>query len=98
MLPLRGGASQTVPAAIPIAAAAAVSSLVYGLVAAMRDERRRRRWSMTCRLREMDGLAFERHVAKTYRTYRTFGYRAELTKASGDQGADVVGGELRSVV
>lgn len=75
------------PDALALAAAVAAVAVGYGLLIAAIQEVRRRRWGMIFRLREMDGPTFERHVAETY---RRLGYRVELTKASGDQGADVI--------
>jgi HJR/Mrr/RecB family endonuclease len=70
-----------------IAAVVVISGLVLGAWAAKDESTRRQRWRDRENLRALSGTEFERHVAELY---RRMGYTVALTKASGDQGVDVI--------
>lgn len=78
--------------AIPAVAYAAIFGFFFAawaltMQAARRYERRLHWWSQTQTFINLDPIAFEHHVAETY---RLFGYRTKVTPQSNDQGVDVL--------
>lgn len=68
-----------------------VLGVAYGRRAVSRQVAFDHDWHALERLRLLSGVEFERHVAELY---RKLGYNAELTRGSGDQGADVIAQSL----
>ena len=64
-----------------------VAALGYGAYASWEQAADQRLWEHVKDVASLSGVAFERHVAETY---RRLGYRARVTKQSGDAGADVI--------
>jgi hypothetical protein len=75
------------PLGFVIAAALVIFAIGYGRVNARSQGERERLWRNLSSLRLLDGVEFESHVAETYRKK---GYHVTLTRASGDQGVDVI--------
>ena len=63
------------------------AALIYGAYASWEQAVDQRLWEHVKDVSSLSGVAFERHVAETY---RRLGYRATVTKQSGDAGADVI--------